>query len=320
MTKLGFDLHALDVFATVCRLRSMTLAGRQLGLTQSAISHAIRQLEATVGIALIDRGHRPLTPTTAGQWLADTAAQLLHDAHQIPLALQHLDKGLAVRLRIGTVDSLAVPFVPLMVTRLTPSIHYLSISSGLARGLWTGLVEHALDLIITNEPAPSLDGIVSHRILTEPYMLVIPRGTAPPDGKPSLAALSRALPLIRWNAQSNIAGDIETHLRRMQLDGPHRVAFDQPATIVSMVAEGFGWAVMTPLSIFGMGPALSRVRVLPFPGPAFSRRLDLFARRGEIDAVARRIAELSRAVLRERYLPRMRRMAPWLATEFRIEP
>lgn len=318
MPKLGFDLHMLEIFATVCKSRSMTLAARQLGLTQPAVSHAISQLEASIGVALIDRSHRPLTPTTGGYWLASVAAQILHDTHQIPAALRHLDKGEAVRLRLGIVDSLAVPFVPLMVKRLKPTIHYLSITSGLARTLWVGLVEHSLDLIITNEPSPGIDGIISHRVLSEPYVLVVPRGIVTVETTRNLAALALDYPLIRWNAQSNIASDIEMQLRRMQINIAHRFEFDQPGTILSMVADGLGWAIMTPLSIFGMNPLLSRVSILPFPGPAFSRRLDLFARRGEVDTLAKRIAELSRGILHERYLPQVRKAVPWLASEFLV--
>jgi DNA-binding transcriptional LysR family regulator len=319
VSKLGFDLHILEIFAAVCKSRSMTLAARELGLTQPAVSHAIRQLEATIGVGLINRDHRPLTPTTSGYWLANAAAKILHDTHQIPGALRQLDTGMAVRLRIGIVDSLAVPFVPLMVERLKPTIDYLSITSGLARNLWAGLVEHRLDLIITNEPSPGIDGIASHRVLSEPYVLVAPRGFAGTETTGKLAAMAKALPLIRWNAQSNIASDIEIQLRRMQIDIPNRYEFDQPSTILSLVAEGFGWAIMTPLSIFGMNPLLSRVSIEPFPGPAFSRHLDLFARRGEIDTLAARIAVVSRGILRERYLPRVRKVASWLAPEFRVE-
>jgi hypothetical protein len=51
---------------------------------------------------------------------------------------------------------------------------------------------------------------------------------------------------------------------------------------------------------------------------SFSRRLDLFARRGEVDTLAKRIAELSRGILHERYLPQVRKAVPWLASEFLV--
>ena len=51
----GLDLRALEVFVTVCETRSMTLAARQLGMTQPAASYAIKRLEEATGAALIDR-------------------------------------------------------------------------------------------------------------------------------------------------------------------------------------------------------------------------------------------------------------------------
>jgi hypothetical protein len=58
---------------------------------------------------------------------------------------------------------------------------------------------------------------------------------------------------------------------------------------------------------------LKQINIIPFPGPAFSRQLTLFARRGEMETVAERIADMSRQILRDRYLPDMMKAAPWLA-------
>src|SRR5882757_6565770 len=76
---LGFELRALQVFATVCELRNMTLAAKRLGMTQPAVSYTIKQLEDVMGVKLIDRNRRPLAPTAGGDWLAAAAAQILHD-------------------------------------------------------------------------------------------------------------------------------------------------------------------------------------------------------------------------------------------------
>ncbi|WP_216074001.1 LysR substrate-binding domain-containing protein, partial [Acinetobacter baumannii] len=79
--------------------------------------------------------------------------------------------------------------------------------------------------------------------------------------------------LIRWAARSHIGADIERQLRRLRLDIPRQFEFDSARTILGMVAAGLGWAIMTPLSIFEMKPLLANVRLLPFPGPHFSRQL-----------------------------------------------
>jgi DNA-binding transcriptional LysR family regulator len=310
---LGFDLLALQVFTTVCETRSMTAAAQRLGMTQPAISYTIKRLEEVMGVKLIDRSQRPLAATPSGDWLAEFASQILHDTRQLPIALKRFEKGSELRLRIGLVDSLSDPFVSNMVRELNPSIHYLSISSGLARIVRQGLLERSLDLIITNDPLEDVDGVVRHAILTEPYFVVLPRALDGAAATGDLASLSRSLPLVRWNPKSRIGPDIERQLRRLRLDIPRRFEFDASATILSMVAAGLGWSIMTPLSIFDMKPFLGQIRIMPFPGPAFSRQLTLFARRGEIDEAAARIADISRRILHERYIPEMLAAAPWLA-------
>lgn len=311
-SSLRFDLRALEVVAAVCELHSMTLAGRRLGMTQSAVSQAIRHLEASLGVAIVDRKRRPLTPTTAGSWLAAAAGRILRDARQIPVAMRHLESGKVLQLRIGLVDSLSSPFVPDLVEKLKSSIRYLSVSAGLARGLRAGLIEHDLDLIIINDRMDGIDGLFRHLILVEPYIVVVPRAFDPGREKIGLAELGRRLPLIRWDPRSHIAADIEINLRRMRIEVPRRFEFDSPDLILAMVGAELGWAIVTPLSIFEVKARLPKVRTMPVTGAAFSRRLDLVSRAGEIDALAGRIAALSCRIIRRSYLPEILRLAPWL--------
>ena len=294
----GIELRPLEIFVAVCELRNMTSAAKRLGLTQPAVSQAIKQLEDKLELALVDRDSRPLTPTTAGHWLADAALQILHDTRQIPIAIHSLSGGSALRLRIGIVDSLSYPFVPIMVKRLKSSIHYLSVSSGLAHRLRTGLMERTLDLIITNAPMDDLDGVFRRPVMTEPYLLVVPREYTSGATKSTFPQLVQQLPLIRWSAHSNIGMQIEQHLRRMRLQLPRRYEFESAGSILGMVASGLGCAIMTPLLMFELKGVLNKVRILPFPGPGFSRRIELVTRAGEIDQLADRICQMTCRIVR----------------------
>jgi DNA-binding transcriptional LysR family regulator len=304
MRPISLDLRSLEIFASVCELRSMTAAAKRLSLTQPAVSQAIKQLEDKLELALIDRDRRPLTPTTAGHWLASAAAQILHDTRQIPIAIRNLDSGSALRLRIGIVDSLSYPFVPVLVKQLRSSISYLSASSGLASGLRAGLIERTLDLVITNAPMDDLDGLMRQPLMTEPYVLVVPRDF-PAEPIEDFSRLVKDLPLVRWTSHSYIGTQIETHLRRMRLEIPRRFEFESAISIMGMVAAGLGCAITTPLLMFECKNVLNQVRVLPFPGPSFSRQINLWTRAGEIDQLAERICRMTRNILRERYLPSM---------------
>lgn len=79
MTRLP-PLHALRVFESVARLKSFKAAADELFLTQSAVSHQIKNLEAFFGFALLERRNRLPQLTEAGEALfktTQTALQLI---------------------------------------------------------------------------------------------------------------------------------------------------------------------------------------------------------------------------------------------------
>src|SRR5882762_571916 len=63
------DLNILAVFLAVAEERSFTRAGKWLGVSPSAISHAIRGLEDDIGVRLLSRTTRSVAPTEAGEQL-----------------------------------------------------------------------------------------------------------------------------------------------------------------------------------------------------------------------------------------------------------
>lgn len=64
------DLADLNSFLVVHRLRSFTQAAVELGITTSALSHAMRNLESRLGVRLLNRTSRTVSPTEAGDNLA----------------------------------------------------------------------------------------------------------------------------------------------------------------------------------------------------------------------------------------------------------
>jgi DNA-binding transcriptional LysR family regulator len=66
-------LVQLQVFLTVARLRSFSSAARELGVSTSAVSQAVRQLEGRLRVVLLTRTTRSVLPTEAGRRLLETA-------------------------------------------------------------------------------------------------------------------------------------------------------------------------------------------------------------------------------------------------------
>lgn len=69
------NVNDLLAFLAVARERSFTRAAARFGISQSALSHTIRQLEARLGVRLLTRTTRAVAPTEAGEaFAADWAA------------------------------------------------------------------------------------------------------------------------------------------------------------------------------------------------------------------------------------------------------
>jgi DNA-binding transcriptional LysR family regulator len=109
-------LNALNAFLAVARRRSFAAAARDLGVSTSALSQSVRQLEARLGVTLLTRTTRTVGLTEQGQRLLETAGAAVDQA---------LESLRTVSLRPGEVTGrvrLSVPDVaaPLVLSRLLP--------------------------------------------------------------------------------------------------------------------------------------------------------------------------------------------------------
>jgi DNA-binding transcriptional LysR family regulator len=98
------DLADLNSFLVVHRLCSFTQAAVELGVSTSALSHSMRNLEARLGVRLLNRTSRTVSPTEAG---SNLAARLELGFDEIAGALEevdrHRDRPMG-RLRINTLS------------------------------------------------------------------------------------------------------------------------------------------------------------------------------------------------------------------------
>src|SRR5687768_14836929 len=99
---LGKNTHDLIAFLAVARERSFTRAAAQLGVSQSALSHAIRGLEERLGLRLLTRTTRSVAPTEAGERLIRTVGPKFEQIDSELTALTELREKPAGTIRITT--------------------------------------------------------------------------------------------------------------------------------------------------------------------------------------------------------------------------
>jgi DNA-binding transcriptional LysR family regulator len=93
-------LRDMEVFARVVEAGSFSAAARDLNLGQPAVSKTVAALEDRLGIRLLVRSTRRLSPTEAGQAFYERALRAIAEANEAEAAAQGAGAGLEGRLRI----------------------------------------------------------------------------------------------------------------------------------------------------------------------------------------------------------------------------
>ena len=114
-------LTAMEVFVRVIETGSFSGAARQLRVGQPAVSKVIAQLEERLGVRLLLRSSRGLTPTEAGQNFHERAKRSLEEAEEAELAARGAGAGLSGRLRFSANLTLArLHIIPRLPQFLAP--------------------------------------------------------------------------------------------------------------------------------------------------------------------------------------------------------
>lgn len=138
------DLSSLALFAVVAEERSFTRAAARLGLSQSALSHAMRRLEAKLGLPLLTRTTRSVAPTQAGERLLETLRPALEDIDDQIAALTELRERPAGNIRITTSAHAARTILWPAIDRLAFNYPDISVELNIEAG-FTDIVAERFD-------------------------------------------------------------------------------------------------------------------------------------------------------------------------------
>ena len=148
------DSRQLRAFATLARTASFTAAGRELFLSQSAISHSMRALEEDVGCRLFDRVGKKVTLTLAGEQLLQSAEKILGEMTHARESLGRLGKWGRGRIRIGASTTACTYVLPTVLREFKESFsHYaVTIVPADTAQMLSLVNDGRVDLALTLEP------------------------------------------------------------------------------------------------------------------------------------------------------------------------
>jgi DNA-binding transcriptional LysR family regulator len=274
---LKIDTLGVQAFIAVADHASFNRAAESLHITQAALSRRIQNLEAFLGVKLVERTTRSVALTRVGQDFLPQARRLLTDLANALVEIR--DSGRAFRgdVTIACVPTVGVHYLPRIVRAYT-DLHprnRLRILDHSSSGVAAAVLRREAEFGINMQTAghPELTSIP----LLEDQLVLVCGGDHPLAAKRRLAWKQlEPYPVILPGAESGNRPHLDMALERhkVKLDAFYEV--QRSSTAVGMVAKGVGVAIVPALAV--QRDAYPRLRVIALTDPTVSRRIVLVSR------------------------------------------
>ncbi|WP_420452766.1 LysR family transcriptional regulator [Ilumatobacter sp.] len=286
VTLPDISIRQLEYLVAIDEAPTWAAAAQRVGVSASALSQGLAELERRLGIGLFEaEGRRRRLRPTARPAL-DHARDVVALTADLTRWADRVRTARSGRVRLGLVDVSAVVHHPDVVRDFRtdrPEVE-LVLSVAPSSDLLDGLRRGDLDLVVCVEPPTPTTGIELEHLLSEPLRVLAPPGTT--IGPPATWG-----PWVLFPRGSHTRRSITDHLTAV--GAPIEIAAEshQPDVLHEMVALGLGWTVLPGPDRKGRDgpPVASGPRLL-------DRRLVLARRTGSIhDPAADELADRLRA-------------------------
>jgi DNA-binding transcriptional LysR family regulator len=272
--------HRLRAFCLIVELKSFSKAAGAKFMTQSAMSHLIRNLEDEMGIRLLNRHAKSVTPTSAGRLFYAHAKRILDGYRTMESELHRLTgtpKGLLCLGASATVTTYLLPELLYDFSKHCPQVH-LSLSVANTEKVIDDLTSGRIDLGIV-EGSLKQGEFLSEKIASD-ELVVIASENHPLAKKRSVTARDMAAhSFIMPESGSGTRECIDEFLSAMKIDPRNMkvaMTLGSPELVVQMVQAGVGVSLVSKWSVF-RAVKEGTVAVLSIPGAKFMRPVYLIA-------------------------------------------
>ena len=308
------EISALRIFAAVAEAETLTQAAERLGITQSAVSQTVKQLEAQTETQLVVTRSRPIKLTPSGQVLKDYALQIINDTQRMLADVRLCAEGSSLPLNIGMVDSFCDVAGVQFMQQLKPFASTLSLRTGLGSSLSQDLLNRDLDLLITSDSIDEHPELQRHPLLRDPFVMIVPDQYAK-NIEVTPASLAANVPFIHYTRQSKLGNLTDLIARRLNIQLQTAYELDSTQTLMRFVQSGQGWAITTGLCMVRYPELLDGCQVLQLANGANARHLTMICRHNELGALPDQIAQICRSIYNIEIVPHLVAIAPWLAQQ-----
>lgn len=262
---MNYTLRQLRVFVAVAQYGSFSQAGQMIGLSQSAVSHSIKELEAEMGIRLLDRTTREVMLTGAGEQLAKRLEGLLEELNATLLDARSFGQQRSGTVRVAASQTISAHLMPQCLA--ASQQHYPEIKVTLRdrpqQWVLQSVRDAEVDFGIVVGPLTAGE-FASQPILDEPFLLLCRQD----DELAQVEALhwqllnGRTLVLQDYASGSRVL--IDEALKQQRVEAEIAQEIGHPTTLYPMVEAGIGISILPALALpLPAGRPLMVRRLLP---------------------------------------------------------
>lgn len=313
------SLRAIEVFVSVVEEGGISAAAKRLGASASAVSLQLSNLEATLGVRLIERSSHRFALSPAGELFHPRALRILDEISAAKAVLSKSNVSPRMMLKLAIVEDFDAAVISPWLSSIRdiyPNLRF-HVRSGPSHESHEALANRTADIIVAVEAIDSADWVEEHIILNDPYIVVKSRQA---EHANTLDELMR-FPFIRYPREQLMGRQIEAHLRRNRAIPPRESEFSSNQMVFAMVAAQGGWTISS-IAAFTSVPGIEQQLVAgALPIPDFSRRISLYARRDALGELPGEFASLLRTALAQTFVEPARARLEFLKPieSFRIE-
>ncbi|WP_322049040.1 LysR family transcriptional regulator [Paraburkholderia sp. J67] len=247
---MNVTLRQLRVFIEVARRQSFSRAGDEIGLTQSAVSRCVRELEAEMGVKLVDRTTREVQLTDVGANLIATIPRLLGDLDDALREIREIGEQRRGRVVVAASPTVACRLMPEVVAACGRQFPYVTlglrddVQSDVVRKVRSGEVDFGV--IIGPFVAEDLE---TELLATDSFCVVV-RGDHPlarEDEVPWTALDGERLVMLDHASGSRPLIDAVMHEQGVNARVVQELG--HPATVFGLVEAGVGVSVLPWLAL-----------------------------------------------------------------------
>jgi DNA-binding transcriptional LysR family regulator len=255
---LSLSLIKYEIFRTVVETGSISKAAETIGLTQSAVSHAIASLESDFGFTLLTRGRSGIQLTINGGKILIYVREILKWNEQMMQEVSKINGLETGIVRIGTLPSVSIQWLPKIIKQFNKEFPHIEIRlfEGDYDEIDQWILDGTIDFGFMSLPVSKAYEVIP--LKKDKLLCIVP--DTHPLARQELMHLEQLNDEAFIMPKSSIDKDVHRILKEHKIKPKIKYEIAEDQAIIAMVQNGLGISILPEMILYRIP---ENIRILP---------------------------------------------------------